>query len=91
MRHWFVTLLLLLVVSNAMVAAHAANHVSPEAAECELCEAYTDPSPALPGHCAALPVVAAPVLSVEMPLVAPRTIGAGDFQPRAPPDVTLFR
>ena len=91
MRQWIVTLLLLLFVSNAMVAAHAATHVSADAGDCELCAAYTNPTPALSGHCPTLPAITAPAQSIEPPVVVPFSIEARGFHPRAPPGISLSR
>lgn len=44
MRNLCTTILLALVVSNAMMGVHVATHVSAEPSECSLCTAYGDPT-----------------------------------------------
>ncbi len=58
MRNLCITLLLALVVSNAMIGVHAATHVSADTSECELCTAYGDPSAVVPTSDLVLPLVA---------------------------------
>jgi len=44
MRNLCITILLALVVSNAMMGVHVATHMSAEPSECSLCTAYGDPT-----------------------------------------------
>jgi len=45
-----ITVLLLLVVSHSMIAAHAATHMQADVTECQLCSMYGDPSDAVPAE-----------------------------------------
>ena len=49
-RHFYLALLLILVVSHICVAAHAATHVPGELGQCELCISYSDSTAAIASH-----------------------------------------
>lgn len=85
MRNLCITLLLALVVSNAMIGVHAATHVSADPNECELCTAYGDPSAVVPTSDLAMPVVAqaSDIPSFRRARCDCRTVL--DLRPRGPP------
>lgn len=85
MRSLCITLLLALVVSNAMLGMHAATHVSADPSECELCTAYGDSSAVVPTSGLATPTVAhtSDVQSVLHTHVISRA--ACDLRQRGPP------
>lgn len=56
MRNLCITLLLALVVSNAMMGLHVATHVSAEPSECQLCTVYGDSATAMPTAGLSLPI-----------------------------------
>jgi len=85
MRNLCITLLLALVVSNAMIGVHAAIHVSADPNECELCTAYGDPSAVVPPSDLVMPVVAkaSDIPNVQRVRCESRTVC--DIRQRGPP------
>ena len=49
-RHFYLVLLLILVVSHICVAAHAATHVPGELGQCELCISYGSSAAVIPSY-----------------------------------------
>ena len=85
MRNLCITLLLALVVSNAMIGVHAATHMSADPSECQLCTAYGDPSAVVPTSDQAIPHVAR---ARELPNVEPAHCNSRvvvDIRQRGPP------
>jgi len=87
MRNLCITLLLLLVVSNAMIGVHVVTHVSAEPSECELCTAYGDPGAAVPTTGLLMPVEYRPSEAAHFPATPKSTLCVSSCHPRGPPSL----
>lgn len=85
MRNLCITLLLALVVSNAMIGLHVATHVSAEPSECELCTAYGDPAKVMPSAGLSLPIDSHPVQAVHFCSAPQTTRSIAAVRQRGPP------
>lgn len=85
MRNLCITLLLALVLSNAMIGVHAATHMSADPSECELCTAYGDSSAVVPTSDVVMPLVAqaGELPGIQRARCDCRTVF--DFRQRGPP------
>lgn len=84
-RFRFVTILLLIILGNAVVGVHASSHAQIETGQCDSCAAFGDPADAVPVAGVALP----PMPKCLQPsdrgerAVSPVTIASA--HPRGPP------
>jgi len=80
-----ISVLLLIVFSHSLVAAHTATHAQAELSECELCAANADPSDTISAaEVSALPVATA-LRSFQFPDPAPSRLAIFGVHPRGPP------
>ena len=85
MRSLCITLLLALVLSNALTGVHAATHVPDDPSECELCTAYGDPSAVIPPSDPAMPLVAQATDVPNLRLAPGTSPAVLDLRQRGPP------
>ena len=84
-RHFYLALLLILVVSHVCVAAHAATHVPGELGQCELCISYGNATAAITSYddpCVPLVTGADPIQCGETPVHSTTILV---IHPRGPP------